>query len=433
MKRLEIGNFQVKDIRFGDVTEYRNGILTVNEKEAVQAADPDGQLVNTRLYIAHPGDSIRIVPAKACVEPRYRPDGRCIFPGFTGPAEGCGDGIIYAMKQISVVAAGKIGSGADGMIDMSGPGAVHCAHARTINLVIYGENKDDTSMEGVLDVRVSRNIRLAGLRLAEYIGKTVADQTPDDWEIYDLEEGRKEAEEKHLPKVALYMQFINQAEGMNDFFLGHDGDNILPNLVHPNAVLDGFFVAGSGLMGQAISTYDFQNFLPLKALYQQHGKTINFAGVVTFMSPVSDDEKRRNAVMAAEIGSLLGLDGAIVDEYCGGCNSDVDYIYTIAELEDRGIKTVGISTEHNGKVTLDPKADALVSSGDTGIIIELPPMDLVIGDIQTVVRDSYYGAWPDHEEYGPSLRPDGSLIVSVCMLDTSANGHGSIAKAILDC
>lgn len=433
MKKLQIGNFNVKDIVFGEKTFYENGILTVNKEEAIKMADPEGKLTNVELYIAHPGESIRIVPAKSCVEPRFRPDGRCVFPGFTGPVQGCGDGVIYAMKNISVIAAGKIGSGADGMVDMSGPGAVHCAHARTVNLVIYGENKEQESMQGVLDGSVSKNIRRSSLLLSEYIGRTVSEHEPDGWEIYELESGRIEAEEKGLPRVALYMQFLNQALEGNDFFLGHDSNNILPTLLHPNAVLDGLCVEGGGLMGQAISTYDFQNFLPIRELYEQHGKTINFVGVVVFMSPAADIDKRQNAVMAAEIGELLQLDGAIVDQYCGGCNSDVDYIYTIAELEGRGIKTVGIATEHSGKVTVDAKADALVGCGDTGIIIELPAMEQVIGDIQTIIRDAYYGAWPDHEEYGPSLRPDGSLIVSVCMLDTSANGHGTINKAIMDC
>lgn len=160
---------------------------------------------------------------------------------------------------------------------------------------------------------------------------------------------------------------------------------------------------------------------------------MNVVGVVTFMSPASDVEKRKNAIIAAQIGELLHLDGAIVDEYCGGCNSDVDFMYTIAELEERGIKTVGISTEHSGKVTADPKADALIGCGDTGIIIELPAMDQVIGDIQSVVRDAYFGAWPDHEQYGPSLRKDGTMIASVCIFDASANGHGALKKAILDC
>ena len=84
-KKLEIGNFYVKDIVFGNKTRFQNGILTVNKEEAIACVDPDGTLANLNLHIVHPGDRTRIMPVKAAVEPRFRPDGRCTFPGFTGP------------------------------------------------------------------------------------------------------------------------------------------------------------------------------------------------------------------------------------------------------------------------------------------------------------------------------------------------------------
>lgn len=138
-------------------------------------ADKEGKLTNLELYIVHPGDSVRIVPAKSCIEPRVRPDGRGIFPGFTSETKACGGGTLYAMKNISVVGAGKYSSGCDGMIDMSGPGARECPRAQLVNLVIYGEEKDQSNMDGVADGNVSKNIRYASHLLAEYIGKTVVD------------------------------------------------------------------------------------------------------------------------------------------------------------------------------------------------------------------------------------------------------------------
>lgn len=428
MKKLEIGNFYVRDIVFGGKTNFQEGILTVNKKEALKILDPDQVMHNVQLHIAHPGDKIRIIPAKFCVEPRFRPDGRCVFPGCTGPAEGCGEGIVYAMKGISVISAGKFSGG--GLIDMSGPGAAHCAHAQTVNLVVYGEVEGESVEE---EQKTNDVLRMAGLRLSEYVGKTVEGQKPEEWETYELETGAKEACQKDLPRVALYLHVVNQGAARgNDLLLGHDTDNILPVLVHPNDIFDGVFMARMTLMGQGISTYDWQNFEPLKALYAQHGKTVNLTGVVIYTSPVADQKKRDSAIFGAELGAMLGLNGAVVCQWCGGCNSDVDFMYQIAELEKRGIKVVGISTEHNGKVTADPVADALVCAGDTGPVIELPPMEHVIGDIQSIMRDKYFGAWSVHEEYGPSLRPDGSLIVQVCLLDSSANGHGRLKKAVLD-
>ena len=34
--KLEIGNFHVKDVVFGDKTFFENGILTINKKEACE-------------------------------------------------------------------------------------------------------------------------------------------------------------------------------------------------------------------------------------------------------------------------------------------------------------------------------------------------------------------------------------------------------------
>ena len=71
MKKLEIGNFLVRDIVFGEKTAYEGGILTVNREEATKAINPLGKLKNIELHIVHPGDSVRICPVKGAVEPRF--------------------------------------------------------------------------------------------------------------------------------------------------------------------------------------------------------------------------------------------------------------------------------------------------------------------------------------------------------------------------
>ena len=39
--RLEIGNFHVSDIVFGDELSFRDGILTINKEEALDFIDTD--------------------------------------------------------------------------------------------------------------------------------------------------------------------------------------------------------------------------------------------------------------------------------------------------------------------------------------------------------------------------------------------------------
>ena len=60
--RLEIGNFPVKDIRFGDQTSYHQGILTINKEEALAVVNEDDHIIDAALVIARPEESVRITP-----------------------------------------------------------------------------------------------------------------------------------------------------------------------------------------------------------------------------------------------------------------------------------------------------------------------------------------------------------------------------------
>ena len=82
------------------------------------------------------------------------------------------------------------------------------------------------------------------------------------------------------------------------------------------------------------------------------------------------------------------------------------------------IKTVGISNECTGRdgqsqplVTLDEKCDAIVSCGNVSELIELPPMETVLGELQALGRDGLSGGWAADEKLGPSVREDGSIIM----------------------
>ena len=44
--KLEIGNFNVKDIQFGTKTSFADGVLTVNKEEAIFLLNPEKRLKN---------------------------------------------------------------------------------------------------------------------------------------------------------------------------------------------------------------------------------------------------------------------------------------------------------------------------------------------------------------------------------------------------
>ncbi len=85
--RLEIANYMVKDIVFGDQTAFKDGVLTINKEEALGVVKEDEHITEADIVIAKPGESIRIVPVKEAIEPRCKVDGNPTFPGVTGKVE----------------------------------------------------------------------------------------------------------------------------------------------------------------------------------------------------------------------------------------------------------------------------------------------------------------------------------------------------------
>lgn len=419
--KLEIGNFNVKDVVFGDRTAFADGVLTINKEEAIDYIKSfDSKINSIDLDVARPGEDVRIVPVKEAVEPRVRLDGRALFPGVTGELAPCGEGRLHALKGISVLGVGKHwGSFGDGLIDMGGEGQKYTYFGSLINVcLIMDPDAEDEKME---QQKRNHSIRWGSHRLAEYLGKTVLEQTPDEVETFELPAITERQDlDPELPKVVLVMQPQSQLEdmGYNDLIYGWDLNHFVPTLMHPNEVLDGSMISGSFMPASSKwATYDMQNFPTIRELYKEHGKTLNFLGVIMSNLNVSLEQKERSAIFVAKLAQMVGADGAIVTEEGYG-NPDVDYVRCLVALEDVGIKTVGISNEATGRdgasqplVTMDPKTDALVSTGNVSTLIELPPVSKVIGELASLSRDGLSGGWEGDELLGPSVREDGSIIM----------------------
>lgn len=418
--RLEIGNFYVKDIVFGQELSWKDGVLTVNKEEALNYIRQDERITEAELYIAKPGDSIRMCPVKEAIEPRIRPDGRGVFPGYTGDLAKAGEGTVYALKNCSVLVVGRHWGGfQDGVIDMSGEGQKYTYFGQLNNIVLVADTNED--FEKREQQKKNDALRRAGHKLAEYIGACVKELTPEDTEVYELEQViKRDPEVEKLPSVVYVMQPQSQMEemGYNDLLYGWDTNHMVPTFMHPNEVLDGALVSGSFMpVSSKWSTYDMQNCPNIKALYEAHGKTINFLGVIMSNLNVALEQKERAALFVAQIAKSLGADGAVVAEEGYG-NPDADFVGCIVALEDAGVKTVGITNECTGRdgqsqplVTLDEKCDAIVSCGNVSEMIELPPMEIVLGELEALARDGLSGGWANDEILGPSVREDGSIIM----------------------
>ena len=71
MKTLNLGNFYVKDVKFGPETKYEDHVLSINKEEALAFIQKDEHITSCDIYIAKPGDRtvlyrLRKRPSPAC-------------------------------------------------------------------------------------------------------------------------------------------------------------------------------------------------------------------------------------------------------------------------------------------------------------------------------------------------------------------------------
>lgn len=419
--KLKIGNFQVTRVLFGETDSFQNGTLTLNKKAAIDfLMAADAHITELDIVIANPGDDTRIVPVIETIEPRCRVDGRTLFPGVTGKILPAGEGELKALKGCCVTVVGKCwGSFGDGVIDMGGAGARHTYWSKLINICLVGDT--DEEFERHEQQKCNHALRWAGHRFAEYLGKIVRDLTPETAELYEHEPViARAAKANGLPNVALVMQPQSQMEalGYNDLWYGWDMNKYLPTFVSPTEVLDGAIISGSFMPASSKwSTYEMQNFPLIKELFAQDGISLNFVGVILSMLNVSLEQKERASLMVVNIAKSLGVEYAIVTEEGYG-NPDADYVLCQSALEDAGIPVVGVSNECTGRdgfsqplMTLSPKLNALVSTGNVSELVTLPPCKTVIGSLAALNRDGMSGSWGYDEKLGKSAREDGSVVM----------------------
>ena len=418
--KLEIGNFYVKNIVFSNETSYGKGVLKLNKEELLNFVREDERITEVDLKIVKPGDMVRLCPVKEAIEPRVKVSDRALFPGYTGDLDTCGYGKTHALKNCSLLVVGNHWGGfQDGLIDMAGEGAKYTYFSGLNNIVLVADTNED--FEKNEQQKKNDALRKAGHKLAEYIANCIKNLEPEEIETYELEGITKRSEKiNKLPSVVFVMQLQSQMEedGYNDLTYGWNTNHLVPTLMHPNEILDGAIISGSFMpCSSKWSTYDIQNAPIIKSLYKEHGKSLNFLGVILSNLNVSLEQKERSAIYVAQIAKTLGADGAIVAEEGYG-NPDADFVGCIVALEDAGVKVVGLTNECTGRdgnsqplVTLDEKLDAIVSCGNVSELIELPPMDKVIGELKSLARDGLSGGWSNDEILGSSVREDGSIIM----------------------
>lgn len=418
--RLELGKILINDVKLCSETKVENNVLYINKEELIAHLLEDEHLKSVDVDIAKPGESVRITPVKDVVEPRVKVNGAGgVFPGVISKVDVVGSGRTHVLKGTAVMTVGKIVGFQEGIIDMCGPGAEYTPFSKTINIVLNLE-----PAEGVETYAYEKAARMAGLKAATYLGLAGKEVEPDEVEVFETKPLFEQAEElKDLPKVA-YVQMLQSQGLLHDTYVyGVDAKQIVPTLLYPTELMDGAILSGNCVSScDKNTTYHHLNNPVVRAMYEQHGKEINFVGVIITNENVYLADKERSSNWTAKLCEFLNLDGAIVSQEGFG-NPDTDLIMNCKKIEGKGVKTVIITDEYAGRdgasqslADADVAANAVVTGGNANETIVLPKMDKVIGTLDYV--DIIAGG------FDGSLREDGSIMVELQAITGATNELG---------
>ncbi len=403
--KLELRKIQIKDVVFGEKMEVNGGVLSINKDQLVAKLMEDHRVKEIKVDLAKPGEKTRIIPVKDCIEPRVKIEGEGKgFPGVTGKMVPLGDGKVNVLDGAAVVTIGDIVGFQEGVVDMWGEGAKWTPFSKTFNIVV-----DIIPVEGLEPHVHEETVRLAGLKAAEVIGEAGRYAEPTKVEVFEMGNHAEEsAKYPHLPKVLYVEMLISQGLLHDGYIYGVNSQKILPTLIHPNEELDGAVISGNCVAAcDKITTYQHQNNSAILDLYAEHGKTINFLGVILTPELTTLEGKFRTCDYTAKLCTMMGADGVIVSEEGYG-NPDSDLLMICKRLEKNGIKTVLITDECSGWDGMSqPLADttkeavAVVSAGNVSHVVTLEPADKVIGSAKAI--STLAGGWDG------SLSEDGSI------------------------
>jgi glycine reductase len=418
--KLELGLIHIKDMQFANVSKLENGIIYVNKEELRNIILEDKHIKSVDFEIAKPGESIRITPVKDVIEPRVKVEGPGgLFPGMISKVDTVGTGRTHVLQGSAVITTGKIVGFQEGIIDMCGTGAEYTPFSKLNNLVMICEPVGDLKQHNH-----EKAVRFAGYKAAMYLGELSRNTTPDEIETYEtpnMMEGIKLYPE--LPRVA-YVQMLQSQGLLHDTYVyGVDAKQTLPSLMYPTEMMDGAIASGNCVSAcDKNTTYHHLNNPVIKDMYAQHGKTLNFVGVIITNENVYLADKERSSNFTAKFCELFGLDGAIISQEGFG-NPDTDLIMNCKKIEEKGIKTVIITDEYAGQdgksqslADAHVSADAVVTGGNANQVITLSPMDKVIGHID------YVNIIAGGNEN--SLHKDGSIVAELQVITGATNELG---------
>lgn len=341
-------------------------LLAVDADRIRALAAAEEALEGVDVEVVGPGEPVRITHVLDAVEPRIRPDGRAAFP-----TEGkAGEGRTNRLAGVAVIPCLDFPGEErplheqEGIIDCAGPGAEVTPFGATTNVVLTFR-----PVAGAGHVAIDSAVRNVTLAVAELLAEPTLDAEPAEVERFELG-----APVGGLPRLAAIVQLSDLGQLYIQYVYGVPAGRAgLPRAFDPTELLDGAVTCGEYHWASMRNPTIFsqQNAL-VRALCREHGRRLNFAGLVLVRGyEQTAADKQHAAEAAARLARELGADGAIITTDAGG-NSHTDTMLTCRACERAGVRTAVIVSEQadptstgTGLVDWVPEADCIVSVGNS--------------------------------------------------------------------
>lgn len=386
--KLNVTNYQLKDVKWADKTRYKDGILLLNKDELKKIIMEDDVFEDVELIIAHPGENTRIVNILDVFDARCKKsDEGTVYPGFTNEIGISGIGTTNVIKNFAIAEVGKVDNLQAfteiflGILDMNGPAAEMTEYSKKHVLALIFTTKTDNAET------MAMAQKKACAKISEYIAKTTLDHEPDEEKTYELDPCKKDGEKK-LPRVGYIYYTESQNHLKETYFYGTNSHYFLPFIMHPNEVMDGAMVCMmyEYSAGHRDHTISMCNNPVIQELYERHGKDLEFGGVIVCNAHLKHVLKKSVALLAAKMAKYnLSLDGVVITKEGGG-HPVTDLMLCGEECEKQGVKASLITEEvlnpdGTGMSTVfySKYVDLVTSTGNHEEMVSIPKMEKLIG------------------------------------------------------
>lgn len=335
--QLTLAYHSISDMQLSVSTRLDGSTLYIDPEALRQFLLEDRRLSGIEAYLVHPGESCRFGIVFDILEPRAKsPGSGPDFPGILGPMETAGQGMTHVLQgaavtvldQDSPISGGKV-------VEMTGEAGEACPYSSLHHLVVIPQMASGVERHSALNA-----LRLASVKASVFLARAGIGHVPAETDIFDLP-GPQDTTREGLPRIAYIGQIHSRqrvAEVDEMILYGANTAGMVPVLLHPNEWLDGAVV--TSYMTRGVETYFYQNHPILMELYRWHqeGK-ITLAGTIATMAGSDNDDRPRNAMLAAQQAKwVLAADGAVLTKYGGGA-PHADMALTAKMCEELGIRT----------------------------------------------------------------------------------------------